>query len=214
MAYVVLLYFLWQVPSIFLEIMPNILRISSSMMLAAAFILSSAVVIYITYRIVFKYTRRRMIQKVELRDIWYILGGYVITVIADEGLLALNDLIYHQSETPNSQMIRESFMDANWTVTVLLIVEIILIAPITEELIFRGVVFNLFFSPNRIVLRTLLSAGLFAAVHATDTVFGFLVYAFSGIVFATVYSKTGKLQNTIVLHVLNNIVGTLIILLF
>ncbi|HAJ53308.1 MAG TPA: CPBP family intramembrane metalloprotease, partial [Lactobacillus sp.] len=65
-------------------------------------------------------------------------------------------------------------------VTVLLIVEIILIAPIKEELIFRGVLFNLFFSPNRIVLRTLLSASLFATVHATDTVFGFLLYAFSG----------------------------------
>ncbi|HAJ53307.1 MAG TPA: CPBP family intramembrane metalloprotease, partial [Lactobacillus sp.] len=63
---------------------------------------------------------RSMIQKVELRDIWYIVGGYVITVIADEVLLALNDLIYHQSETPNNQMIRESFMDANWIVTVLL----------------------------------------------------------------------------------------------
>ena len=176
-AYVVLLYFFWQVPSIFLGIVPNVLRISSSMMLAAAFFLSSAIVIYVAYRTAFKYTQRSMIQKVELRDIWYIVGGYVITVIADEVLLALNDLIYHQSETPNNQMIRESFMDANWIVTVLLIVEIILIAPIKEELIFRGVLFNLFFSPNRIVLRTLLSASLFATVHATDTVFGFLLYA-------------------------------------
>lgn len=209
MAYVVLLYFLIQVPSIFLEIMPNVLRISSSMMLAAAFFLASAIVIYIAYRVVFKYTQRSMIQKVELRDIWYIVGGYVITVISDDVLMALNNLIYHQSETPNNQMIRDSFLDANWMVTVLLIVESVLTGPIMEELLFRGVLFNLFFSPNKPVHRAILSASLFGLAHATDTIFGFLLYAFSGIVFATVYAKTGKLQNSMALHVVMNAAATL-----
>ncbi|WP_225358769.1 CPBP family intramembrane glutamic endopeptidase [Lacticaseibacillus zeae] len=208
-----LIYILTQVPSSFLVVIPNVQSVSSTMMLAAAFFLASAIVIYIAYRFVFKYTQRSMTQRVELRDIWYIVGGYVITVISDNVLMALNNLIYHQSDTPNNQMIRDSFMDANWMVTVLLIVEIVLITPITEELIFRGVLFNLFFSPNRIGLRTLLSTSLFAAVHATDTIFGFLLYAFSGIVFATVYAKTGKLQNAMALHVVMNAAATVAILL-
>lgn len=183
------------------------------MMLAAAFFLASTIVIYIAYRVVFKYTQRSLIQKVELRDIWYIIGGYVITVISDDVLMVLNNLIYHQSETPNNQMIRDSFMDANWMVTVLLIVESVLIGPIMEELLFRGALFNLFFKPNRIVLRTLLSAGLFAIAHATDTIFGFLAYAFSGIIFATVYLKTGKLQNAMALHVVVNAAVTVTMLL-
>lgn len=213
MAYVVLLYFLAQVPSLFLMVMPNQPSILSSMMLAGAFFSTSAIVIYIAYRLTSKYTQRSIVQKVERRDIWYIVGGCVVSMIADSVLLALNNLIYHQSDTPNNQIIQDSFMDASWMVTVLLIVQVVLIAPITEELICRGVFFNLFFNPNRILLRTLLSAVLFATGHATDTIVGFLLYAFSGIVFATVYSKTGKLQNAMALHVVVNAIATRMILL-
>ena len=85
----------------------------------------------------------------------------------------------------------------------------IIIAPIAEEIVFRGYFYKAFsdrFKPSHAII---LSAALFSILH-----FELLAAAqlfVIGIILAYVYEKTGNLMAPITLHVLNNAVAFLLV---
>jgi len=83
-------------------------------------------------------------------------------------------------------------------------------APICEEAFFRGMLFRLLRRRLPLWAAVLLSATAFGLAHASPTVsFALLpVFTYMGIVLAAVYAWTGSLTNTVLLHGLNNAVGT------
>ena len=206
------LYLLSPSPLLFLLIMPYTNNVVSSLSLAFACVTSSVVVIYITYKLFHKYTNQKIIQRVKLRDIFYVIGGYLTILISNEILSTLNYTIYQRVQTSNNQVIESSLLSHNQLMVILLVIDLIVLTPITEELIFRGILMHLFFKPNQLFFKVLLSALIFASGHDGDTIFEFLIYTVMGAVFAVVYLKTGKIQNAIALHFVTNIVATSFIL--
>jgi membrane protease YdiL (CAAX protease family) len=90
----------------------------------------------------------------------------------------------------------------------LVIVSGVIIAPVAEEIVFRGYFYKAFrdrFKPSHAIV---LSAALFAVLHLEllATVQLFVI----GIALAYVYEKTGNLMAPITLHVLNNAVAFLV----
>jgi len=83
-------------------------------------------------------------------------------------------------------------------------------APVCEEAFFRGMLFRLLRRHLPLWAAVLLSAMAFGLAHASPTVsFALLpVFTYMGIVLAVVYAWTGSLTNTVLLHGLNNAVGT------
>jgi len=83
-------------------------------------------------------------------------------------------------------------------------------APLCEEAFFRGMLFRLLRHRLPPWAAVLLSAIAFGLAHASPTVsFALLpVFVYMGIVLAVVYAWTGSLTNTVLLHSLNNAVGT------
>ena len=83
-------------------------------------------------------------------------------------------------------------------------------APLCEEAFFRGMLFRLLRRRFPLWAAVLLSAIAFGLAHASPTVsFALLpVFIYMGIVLAVVYAWTGSLTNTVLLHSLNNAVGT------
>jgi len=83
-------------------------------------------------------------------------------------------------------------------------------APLCEEAFFRGMLFRLLRRRLPLWAAVLLSAMAFGLAHASPTVsFALLpVFTYMGIVLAVVYAWTGSLTNTVLLHGLNNAVGT------
>ena len=83
-------------------------------------------------------------------------------------------------------------------------------APLCEEAFFRGMLFRLLRRRAPLWAAVLLSATAFGLAHASPTVsFALLpVFTYMGIVLALVYAWTGALTNTVLLHALNNAVGT------
>lgn len=83
-------------------------------------------------------------------------------------------------------------------------------APLCEEAFFRGMLFRLLRRRLPLWSAVLLSAVVFGLAHASPTVsFALLpVFIYMGIVLATVYAWSGSLTNTVLLHGLNNAVGT------
>jgi membrane protease YdiL (CAAX protease family) len=83
-------------------------------------------------------------------------------------------------------------------------------APLCEEAFFRGMLFRLLRRRLPLWAAVLLSAMAFGLAHASPTVsFALLpVFTYMGILLAVVYAWTGSLTNTVLLHGLNNAVGT------
>lgn len=83
-------------------------------------------------------------------------------------------------------------------------------APLCEEAFFRGMLFRLLWARLPLWAAVAVSAIAFGLAHASPAISLALlpVFTYLGIVLALVYAKTGSLTNTVLLHALNNAVGT------
>ena len=90
-------------------------------------------------------------------------------------------------------------------------------APLTEELIFRGMLARYLFpkqdNSKQTLLFLLVSSVLFALIHSPGTLQQFLVYASLGFSLGLAYISRKGLVYSISLHALNNLVGFLMILM-
>ncbi|MDI1473578.1 CPBP family intramembrane glutamic endopeptidase [Streptococcus taonis] len=82
-----------------------------------------------------------------------------------------------------------------------------LLGPISEELVYRGVLMNTFFKDSPWYGDVLLSACVFGYVHVADgiTPLAFFTYASGGAIYAFLYRKTHSLYYPILLHIMINI---------
>jgi len=86
---------------------------------------------------------------------------------------------------------------------ILLVVSALALAPMAEELLFRGLVFRRIASRgNSWPEAYALSAAVFAAIHTNPV--GFLVYLWLGVVFAESYRRSGRLWVAMLVHAGNN----------
>ena len=86
-----------------------------------------------------------------------------------------------------------------------------LLGPISEELVYRGVLMNTFFKDSPWYGDVLLSACVFGYVHVADgiTPLAFFTYASGGAICAFLYRKTHSLYYPILLHIMINITAVL-----
>lgn len=89
-------------------------------------------------------------------------------------------------------------LNGNYAVYLLLS---LFVAPIIEELLMRGIVFNII-KKHSLILAYIISSLVFAVMHGTliHLYVGFIV----GLFFAIVYQTTGKLKYNIICHILYN----------
>jgi membrane protease YdiL (CAAX protease family) len=89
---------------------------------------------------------------------------------------------------------------------------IVVVAPITEELLFRGI---LLFPGEHLQttwLRVLISAVLFGFVHNPTDILSLYTYVGMGLIFSYASKRTESIEAAIVYHFLNNLIGFLAIL--
>lgn len=94
---------------------------------------------------------------------------------------------------------------------------VVIFAPLTEELIFRGMLARYLFpkqdNSKQTLLFLLVSSVLFALIHSPGTLQQFLVYASLGLSLGLAYVSRKGLIYSISLHALNNLVSFLMILM-
>ena len=94
---------------------------------------------------------------------------------------------------------------------------IVVFAPLTEELTFRGMLARYVFPQQDNIKQTalflLVSSLIFALVHFPGTALQFLVYASLGLSMGLAYINKGGLAYSMGLHALNNLIGFLMILM-
>ncbi|MGT2907956.1 CPBP family intramembrane glutamic endopeptidase [Streptococcus dentiloxodontae] len=95
---------------------------------------------------------------------------------------------------------------------IILIVATTILAPIVEEVVFRGLLMGRVFDRNS-YFGLALSSFLFGLAHFPTNIGSWIIYGGMGVVLGLLYRRTGKLEHTMMVHCLNNAVGTAIMLL-
>ena len=146
------------------------------------------------------------------RKAWITIGwGYLAMFIAKIIFSSLNLIVSHQSVTQNDQAITDMLNNQNANIVVMTIMMGALFAPLAEELLFRGILMNMFFK-KRFWPGVILSGIVFGLAHSNNTWTGALLYIALGGILAFIYKRTHNLKITIMLHFLNN--APLLIYLF
>lgn len=86
-------------------------------------------------------------------------------------------------------------------------------APVCEEIFFRGMLFQLLRGRFPLWVAVVLSGVAFGLAHASPAINLALlpVFFYMGVVLAVLYVRSGSLTNTMLLHAINNAVGTVLV---
>ena len=135
------------------------------------------------------------------------LIGSIVNVVVLSPALLLNVVL--SNVLSGSNVVQDLlYADDSWTYLIFGIITVGIVVPILEELIFRKLVID---STNKYGYgaAVMISAFTFAVYHGNFTQF---FYAFGlGLLFAYIYSKTGKLRYTIFLHMGYNLYAAALI---
>ena len=96
--------------------------------------------------------------------------------------------------------------------SILALINIIIMAPICEEIFFRGFIFSKLKTIYKPIIAILVSALFFSIVHGTF-IQQVIVWVY-GIVYCYFYYKTGNLRMSILAHFLNNLIASIPLILF
>lgn len=217
---------LWVIGGIILDFSIQIFGVMGSQTLAVAFgqpvngivatALLVAIVAVLTIAVakVLIYAVKQVSPNLGLHPvIWdklsYVFVGYLAIIF---GLMFINitrELVTgHLAIANNQQTLQNTFSQGTYGIVFVGILAVV-VAPIVEELIFRGIVMNYFFKNNGWWWNVGLSAVMFGYFHVYSAfnVFDFLQYALMGGILAFVYKKTRQLQYAMLTHALNNAVS-------
>lgn len=140
------------------------------------------------------------------KNIWIILGGYLLArVIAIGGTLLLNS--QGTESTANDAIIQVIFTGENPLLIILLIG---IAAPIMEEIVFRGGIIGFWLEKFPIVAIAV-SSILFGLIHGPTNLISFLIYGLMGLILSFAYYKTKRIEVSMSIHFLNNILAAIIL---
>jgi membrane protease YdiL (CAAX protease family)/uncharacterized RDD family membrane protein YckC len=107
-------------------------------------------------------------------------------------------------EPEQEDVARDLGLDTGVAAAIGAVVLIAIVAPIAEELFFRGMLFGGLRKRLSPLLAALISGAVFGAVHAATGVSAIPPLILFGVVLALLYERTGSLVPGIIGHVLNN----------
>ena len=127
----------------------------------------------------------------------------------------LNILLTGQSTTSNDSALQNlgKIMSVNHIFFALLyVMTVAVIAPIIEELVFRGFATIFFFEKDQKIVAALITSIIFALPHISKWT-EFPLYFAMGLVLYAAFARRGNLKDSIVVHILNNTPAAIIMLI-
>lgn len=168
--------------------------------IAPLVILCYLILIGILFYIVKRLKDESPFKKVTGKNIRFILAAYVVMILAKGILLTLMTKVYHQTTSANDKALNALVTDRT---AILMTILVVVLVPITEELLYRGV-FTSFFFKNQPFWQVAMSGVIFGLMHSSTNFISALVYVTMGWILAYVYVHTRNLSNSLTLHILNN----------
>ncbi len=138
-----------------------------------------------------------------------VLGAIAMYVVAEAAALIQKFALHIEGKQEAVQLFGTTH---DRTLIYGMIVLAVFFAPVVEEIIFRGFVFNALLRYVPVGLATVVSGIIFGLAHYDRT--AFLPLACGGIVLAVVYYRTGSLVSSMLTHGTFNAVNVALVLVF
>lgn len=135
----------------------------------------------------------------------YIPTSYILYLLGNGIIVS----IFGEAEAVNQMAVESMF---NYIPLWQMFLMIVIVAPIVEELLFRGLIL---FAGDRLEtswLRVIVSATLFGMIHNPTNMQSVYTYVGMGLVFAYAGKRTNSIEAPIIYHFINNLIGFLAIL--
>ena len=165
-------------------------------------------------------SRPRLGFQLEPRDLWYLAFGVVLQLGVAFLMLPLAENLFPEGGPPQEIARELADPDTALTVRVAVVIAAILVAPLVEELLYRGVLLRALIDRSR-TLVVGVTAGVFSLVHIVTLTEPILASAalvlpplfFLGAVLAWITLKSGRLGPAIFTHTGFNLVSALVLFL-
>lgn len=145
------------------------------------------------------------IFKTDGKSLLYALGGFILIIIVQLLVISIGGTNTSTNQETLSKLMRKT--------SPMFYVMLSFIAPICEEIIFRGIFFEIFFttpSKRNLILGALVNGLLFGAAHDLHFDIFFIDYCFTGMVFSFLYLRTKNISTSVFAHMANNLLALLI----
>ncbi|MCL2368723.1 MAG: CPBP family intramembrane metalloprotease [Oscillospiraceae bacterium] len=183
-------------------------------------VVSSLVLTLVYVILAWRYLREDFgrLRKYGTKIIWVLLLVLVVATIIEFVLLFALGALGLESLGPNQEYLEDIARQSPWIIAFLAIV----LAPIWEEILFRGMIFAPLRNRNRVVAYAVSTLG-FALLHTfMSLLFDFaptlflvtLVYVPAGLALCWIHERTKSLWSAIFLHALMNVVAVGLMLVF
>lgn len=136
--------------------------------------------------------------------------GLILLFSAVLGTMRVDKLIMDLTGCPEQQDVVQCMMDGNAAQKVILAIAAVIMAPIGEEICFRGFIYNILRQRAGVWAAAIATGVLFGAVHAS--LVQFLPLVFFGIVQCIIYEKSKTLLVPMAVHAVFNSLSVAVIL--
>lgn len=136
--------------------------------------------------------------------------GIAFSGLASIILVQLLIVSSNMGSTSTNQNTLSSFISKSNPIFIIMLA---IVAPITEELIFRGLFYQIFFlgqSRRNLVIGSIVNGIIFALLHDTNFDIFWLDYWFTGFVLSVEYLSTKNISTPMITHIANNILVLII----
>ncbi|MBU3851750.1 MAG: CPBP family intramembrane metalloprotease [Candidatus Paralactobacillus gallistercoris] len=142
------------------------------------------------------------------RDMVVVIIGIVLVLIAQNSITLLNHYLHLPIATQSAN--QQALLMLKHSALVIMVIYTVLFAPIMEELIFRGIFYNYFFTNAqgwRMVSGIIINGCLFGVLHEQTHLLIWLVYTLLGIILASSYQYTKNIYVSMTIHIINNLLS-------
>lgn len=162
--------------------------------------------LFIIYRLALKKESNRPESPLNLKiSAICLVAGIGTSIICHLWITAIKNVPFFQESLSAMDAANKSIESGSFFELILITV---VIAPLIEEILFRGIVFGSMRHIFPVWVSILLSSALFGIYHmnAAQAVYA----AFMGIIAAIIYNKTNRLIYPILVHAANNLIGAVL----
>ncbi|HEL0414669.1 TPA: CPBP family intramembrane metalloprotease [Streptococcus equi subsp. zooepidemicus] len=147
------------------------------------------------------------IPKNDYRALWIGLGVVAVFVVK-----MIGGILLFLEHGPGANTVNQAALEQAGLSPILMVTLVAIVAPIVEEIVFRGLLYGKLFGAES-YLGLIFSSIMFGLIHVPTDFGSWFIYGGMGLVLGFVFHKTKKVEYTILIHFLNNALAVLIMLL-
>ncbi|MGH4117732.1 CPBP family intramembrane glutamic endopeptidase [Clostridium sp.] len=168
---------------------------------------TSAIICFGIYVLMFRKKEINLFKRCSFKKIS--LKNSSLIVFCSLGLALFSDSLVNLLISKFPSYTEASAAIESNTTTILGIVCIVLIIPIFEEILFRGLIYNELKTHLNIILAIIIQGVIFAAAHGNmlQGIYTFIM----GVVLAIIYNKTRSIIAPMLFHIMYNLLGSIVL---